>query len=114
MTIIRKQTGAILSALVEYNGVVYLAGVTADDNTASVKAQTENILSKIDERLAMAGTDKTKLLTATVYVSDISLKAEMNAAWTAWLDPASVPTRACVAVGLDGGADVEIVVSAAK
>ena len=73
-----------------------------------------NILAKIDKRLAMAGTDKSKLLTATVYVSDISLKAEMNEVWTAWLDPANKPTRACIAVGLDGGADVEIMVSAAK
>lgn len=114
MTIIRRQPTAIFSAVVEHNGVVYLAGITADDTSASVKAQTDNILAKIDTRLAMAGTDKSKLLTATVYLSDISLKAEMNEAWTAWLAPANKPTRACVAVGLDGGADVEIVVSASK
>lgn len=114
MTIIRKQPGAILSAVVEHNGIVYLAGVTADDESVSVREQTENILGKIDKRLAMAGTDKTKLLTATVYLSDISLKPQMNEAWTAWLDPKNKPTRACVAVGLEGDAKVEIVVSAAK
>jgi 2-iminobutanoate/2-iminopropanoate deaminase len=114
MTILRTETTPILHRIVEYNGIVYLAGFTADDTSASAKAQTENILAKIDKHLAMAGTDKSKLLTATIYVSDMSAKPQMNEAWTAWLKPELFPTRACVATGLDGGADVEIVVSAAK
>lgn len=114
MSIRRTETTPILHRVVEYNGVAYLAGFTADDTTASAKAQTENVLAKIDKYLAMAGTDKSKLLTATIYVSDMSVKAQMNEAWNAWIEPENFPTRACVATGLDGGADVEIVVSAAK
>jgi len=114
MEIVRKETTAIFSRVVEHNGVVYLAGFTADDTSASMKAQTEDVLAKIDKYLAMAGTNKSKLLTAMIYVSEISKKPEMNEVWTAWTDPDNRPTRACVSAGLDDGADVEIVVSAAK
>ena len=114
MSIRRMETTPILHRIVEHNGVVYLAGFTADDTSTSPKAQTKNILAKIDKHLAMAGTDKSKLLTATIYVSDMSIKPQMNEGWNEWVEPENFPTRACVATGLDGGADVEIVVSAAK
>jgi enamine deaminase RidA (YjgF/YER057c/UK114 family) len=115
MSVKRTGVGPIMSRTVEHNGVVYLCGLTADDRTPDIKEQTRQILEKIDQYLATAGTSKAKLLTATVYLTDMSTKAEMNEVWQDWIDPANPPTRACVGTAL-GTADtlVEIVVSAAK
>lgn len=115
MTIEHLDSGEILSQAVEHGGVVYVCGLTPDDLTADVLGQTEQVLAKIDDRLAQCGTDKSKLLAATVYLTDITQKPEMNEAWKAWLGDLQRPTRACVGVTL-GTPDtlVEIVVSAAK
>jgi 2-iminobutanoate/2-iminopropanoate deaminase len=115
MTITRNDPGKWLSRTVEYNGVVYVAGLTADNRAGSMKEQTNEILRKIDAALKKAGTDKSRLLTTTVYVSDMSKKEEMNEAWIAWIDPSNPPTRATVGTVL-GTPDtlVEIVCSAAK
>lgn len=115
MTITRNDPGEWLSKTVEHNGVVYVCGLTADDRSASMKEQTVEILGKIDAALAKAGTDKTRLLTAMIYLSDMSKKAEMNEAWIAWMDPNNPPARATVGTVL-GTPDtlIEIVVSAAK
>ena len=115
MSIIRHESNAMMSRVVEHNGVVYVAGLTADDKSLTMKEQTEQVLAKIDRFLAIAGTDKSRLLTATIYVSDMTQKPAMNEAWNAWIDPQNPSTRACVAVQLDGPTTlVEIVVSAAK
>lgn len=115
MNIRRTERGPIMSRVVEHNGVVYLCGLTADDQKAPVKGQTEQILTKIDKYLAAAGTSKSKLLTATVYLSDMSLKPAMNEVWQAWIDPDNPPTRACVGTALGTPQTlIEIVVSAAK
>lgn len=115
MSIKRIETGPIMSRVVEHNGVVYLCGLTADDQSVSIKGQTEQILSKIEKYLAAAGTGKSKLLTATVYLSDMSLKPAMNEVWQVWLDAKNPPTRACVGTALGTPQTlVEIVVSAAK
>ncbi len=115
MSIKRTGIGPIMSRTVEHNSVVYLCGLTADDRAADIKGQTKEILDKIDALLASAGSSKAKLLTATVYLSDMSMKSAMNEVWQAWIDPANPPTRACVGTLL-GTPDtlVEIVVSAAK
>jgi len=115
MTITRNDPGKWLSKTVEHNGVVYVCGLTADNRAASMKEQTAEILAKIDAALQKAGTNKSRLLTATVYVSDMSKKEEMNQAWIAWMDANNPPTRATVGTVL-GTPDtlVEIVVSAAK
>ena len=78
----------IMSKVVEHNGVVYVSGNT-DDNSVGIKEQTEQVLRKIDGYLSQAGTDKSKLLSATVYVSDM-LKPMMNEVWQAWLSPAII------------------------
>ncbi len=114
MSVYRADRTAILHRIVEHKGVVYLSGFTADDTSVSPKQQAENILGKIDTYLSKAGTSRSNILVATVYVSDMAFKAEVNEAWKAWIEPSSLPARACVAVGLDGGAAVEIVVTAAK
>ena len=114
-TIARHQSDSRLSRLVTHNGVAYLAGLTADNRGASMKGQTEEILKKIDGLLKLAGSDKSRLLTAMVYVSDMRLKAQMDEAWAAWIDPKNVPARACVETRL-GTPDtlVEIMVVAAQ
>ncbi len=115
MNIKRHDSGDILSTAVEYNGIVFLCGMVADNLDADIKGQTEDCLKQIDEALAMCGTDKTKLLSATVYITDISQKPKMNEAWTAWLGKNGRPTRACIQVTLASPRElVEIVVSAAK
>lgn len=97
MSITRYQTGARMSQAVVYNGVCYTAGqVALDAKGASVADQTKNILDRLDTLLAEAGTDKTKILSATIWLSDISTFNEMNAVWDAWVPTGHAPCRACV------------------
>jgi enamine deaminase RidA (YjgF/YER057c/UK114 family) len=115
MTIKRSGSGPINSAIVEHNGVVYLSGFTADDLAAGMEGQTRQVLAKIDTRLAEAGTDKTRLLSAVVYLADMTRKEEMNTAWKAWIGPRDTPARACVGTPLAAPEIlVEIMVTAAK
>ena len=113
--IVRHQSDSRLSRLVTCNGIAYLAGLTADNRAAPMKTQTEEILKKIDGLLKLAGTDKSRLLSAMVYVSDMRLKPQMDEAWTAWINPTHTPARACVETRL-GTPDtlVEIMVVAAQ
>lgn len=99
---------------VVHDTVVYLSGIVADDKSLPMKGQTEQVLRKIDGVLAAAGTDKSRILSATVYLSNIDLKDEMNEAWMAWVDRKNLPARAAVGVDLTPGTLVEIMVSAAK
>jgi enamine deaminase RidA (YjgF/YER057c/UK114 family) len=111
----RHKSDARLSGAVTHNGIVYLAGLTADDYAATMKVQTQQILQKIDELLALAGSDKSRLLSTLIYITDMRLKAQMDEAWLAWVDPKNTPARACVETRL--GAPnilVEIMVVAAQ
>ena len=114
MTIKRHHVGPIMSRIVEAGDTVYLQGLTADDKSGTSEEQTANVLAKIDGLLAEAGTTKSKLLSATIYVSELSLRPRMNAVWGAWIDSETPPIRACVGVELDGETKVEIVVTALK
>jgi len=111
----RHVIGPVHSRAVECNGMVFLAGMTADNRAAPCKAQTEEVLKKIDEFLAKAGSSKSRLLSATVWLTDIREKEQMDAAWKAWVDPDNKPARACVESRL-GTPDtrVEIMVVAAQ
>ena len=113
--IVRLQSDSRLSRIVIHGGIVYLAGLTADERGSPMKAQTQEILEKIDELLKVAGTDKSRLLSAIVYVSDMRLKPQMDEAWIAWVDSSNTPVRACVETRL-GTPDtfVEIMVVAAQ
>ncbi len=102
------------SRAVAYENLVFLSGIVADDKTLPMKEQTEQVLARIDGFLAEAGTDKTRFLSATVYLSDLSRKDEMNEAWMAWLDQADLPARAAVGVVLTPGTLVEIMVCATR
>ena len=115
MSIVRHDQNDIMSKVVEHNGVVHVAGNTADDNSVGMKEQTAQVLVKIDGFLAKAGTDKSKLLTAFIFISDMSKKSEMNEAWSDWIVAGNHPTRACVVAELGSPQTmVEIIVSAAK
>lgn len=114
MTITRHGVGSILSQIVVHGDTIFLQGFTADDKNADIKTQTQQVLAKIDAALAAAGTDKSHLLSAQIFVSDIGLRPQMNEVWTAWIDPQNPPTRVCVGVQLEGNIKVEIIVVAAK
>ncbi|MFT6054062.1 MAG: enamine deaminase RidA (YjgF/YER057c/UK114 family) [Roseivirga sp.] len=104
-----------MSQIVIHGDTIYLAGQIPADTNQKMKTQTESVLSKIDDLLATAGSDKSKLLMATIYISDKAQVAEMNEAWDAWVDPENPPARACVETQFPrDGLLVEIVVTAAK
>jgi enamine deaminase RidA (YjgF/YER057c/UK114 family) len=96
MTIKRSKVGARMSQCVVHGDTVYLAGQVADDPNTDVGGQTKQILAKIDGLLAEAGSDKSKLLSATVWLSDIRAFDEMNKVWDAWVSAGNTPARACV------------------
>ena len=99
----------------EHGDTVYLAGIVAKDLKKDVKGQTEEILADIDRLLAKCGSNKSKVLSATIWVTDIRNRAPMNEVWTRWVDPKNLPVRACVEAKLaDPNALVEIMVIAAK
>jgi len=107
----------IISYVTVRDNMVYLAGITADPaHPGDIKDQTTQVLGRIDRLLKLAGTDKSKLLTVKVWLTDMSLFATHNEAWNAWVDAKSPPVRACLhspqlwAPGLI----VEIMVTAAK
>jgi len=97
VSIERLHSGPRMSQAVKHGGVVYTAGQVAQRAPgAPVAEQTRDILARIDELLAEAGTDKSKLLSATIWLADIATFNEMNGVWDAWVDPANTPARACV------------------
>ncbi len=116
MSIQRFETGPRMSQAVVHGNTVYLAGVVARKTAGeSVTKQTQEILAVIDGHLAKAGTDKSKLLSATIYITDMKNFAEMNAVWDGWVSPGNTPARATVEVKLAApNYHVEIMVIAAK
>lgn len=112
----RIQVGHRMSQAVVHGDTIYLTGQTANDLPgASVTEQTTDVLSRIDALLAEAGSDKSKIVAATIYLADIDAGyAEMNGAWDKWVAPGNTPARATVQAKLAApGYDVEISVIAA-
>lgn len=115
MSVQRIKPGPRMSQAVVHGNTVYLQGVTADDQSQDVKGQTAQILAKIDALLAQAGTDKSKLLSANIWLTDIGTWSQMNEVWDAWVSPGNAPARATVEAKLAApGLKVEIMVQAAK
>lgn len=111
--ITRIDTSARMSQAVVHNGTVWLAGQVGTQNQ-SVAEQTKEILSKIDALLAQAGTDKTRLLQAIIWLKSMDDFAEMNGVWDDWVPEGSAPARACGESALAApGFTVEITVVAA-
>ncbi|WP_300619268.1 RidA family protein [Dokdonella sp.] len=109
----RIEAGPRMSEASIHGGVVYLAGQIPDDASADIEGQTRQVLEAIDALLAAAGSDKTRILRAQVYLADIGDFAGMNRAWDAWVVPGQAPSRATVEAKLANPAwKVEIVVTA--
>jgi len=116
MSIERHDVGPRMSKVVVHGNTVYLAGIVAEAAKGkSVGEQTRDILGQIDGFLAKAGTNKAKLLSANIWITDMSTFAEMNAVWDAWVAPGHTPARATVEAKLAApDYKVEIMVVAAK
>ena len=113
--IIRLGDGTRMSMTTIHNGTVYLAGQVADDSAASVRVQTQQVLEKISSLLTAAGSGKSKILSATIWITNVEDFDEMNAAWDAWVEADHLPVRACVGAALAApGLMVEIMVIAAQ
>lgn len=93
-TIRRIEKGTRHSRVVIHNGTAYLSGLTADDRKMDIVGQTQNILDKADAFLAQAGSNKSRLLSATIWLRDMADFARMNAVWEAWIDRDEPPARA--------------------
>ncbi|NML46985.1 RidA family protein [Ramlibacter sp. G-1-2-2] len=114
MNIQRFDVGARLSEMAVHNGTIYLAGQVPDDATQDIRGQTQQVLGMVDKLLARAGSDKTKILMAQIFLADLADFDGMNAAWDAWIPAGNTPPRATVQAKL-GKPDwrIEIVVTAA-
>ncbi|HZL31978.1 MAG TPA: RidA family protein [Pseudolabrys sp.] len=116
MAIERHEVGPRMSKCVVHGNTVYLAGIVANDpKSKNVTEQTRDIVAQIDGFLAKAGTDKSKLLSANIWITDMVNFAEMNAVWDNWVAPGNTPARATVEAKLaTPDYKVEIMVVAAK
>ncbi len=115
MPITRHEESAVYSKVTEANGLVFTAGVIPSDLSRDVAGQTADVLAEIDRLLALCGSDKSKVVQATVWLNDIRHRDGMNTSWSAWLGGKNAPARACVEAKLiDPRMLVEISVVAAK
>ena len=114
MTVQRHNVGKRLSEIVVHNGVAYLAGEVPDDGSKDITGQTEQVLAKIEKLLKQVGSDKTKLLSAQIFLPDMKDFAAMNAVWEKWVVAGQTPARATVEAKLANPAyKVEIMCIAA-
>ncbi|GAB3786321.1 RidA family protein [Dyella agri] len=110
----RIEAGPRMSEASIHGGIVYLAGQVPEDTRNDIEGQTRQVLAAIDDLLAQAGSDKTRILRAQIFLADIDDFAGMNRAWDAWVVPGNAPARATVQARLaDPEWKVEIVVTAA-
>jgi len=96
MSIKRLHVGPRMCEAAIHNGTIYLAGQVADDPSGDAAGQTRQVLAAIDKLLAEAGSDKTKILSAQIFLADIADFAAMNSVWDAWVPAGHTPARATV------------------
>lgn len=114
MTIQRYHVAKRLSEMVVHNGTIYLAGQVAADMTKDIIGQTEQVLASIDRLLGEAGSDKTKILSAQMFLPDMGDFAAMNSVWERWVAPGHTPARATLAAKLANPAyKIEVMIIAA-
>ena len=114
MRLNRHHVGTRLSEMVVHNGTVYLAAQVASDMTLDIISQTQDVLASIDRLLGEAGSDKSKILSAQIFLPDMGDFAAMNAVWERWVVPGHTPARATVEAKLANAAyRIEILVGAA-
>jgi len=102
------------SRAVATDDLVLTVAVAPDPVSPSVYEQSVKMLARVDDSLALCGSDKSKVLAATIYLNDVTQKGEFNRAWDAWVDPHNPPMRACVGVVIEPPHLVEIIVTAVK
>lgn len=113
MTIERRHKGSRMSQIVVHGDTIYLAGQVGEGKT--VREQTESMLASVDRLLAEAGSSKSKILQAVIWLADMGDFADMNAVWDAWVDPENPPARACGEARLaTPNYKVEVIITAAK
>ncbi|CAO1667375.1 RidA family protein [Salinicola sp. NYA28a] len=104
----------IMHRIVEANGILFFGGIAADDMSLDMAGQTRQVLEKLGTYLGEVGIDRSQVVSANVFVSDLALKQEMNAVWTEWFGDA-LPARATIGAGdLGAGTLIEIVVTAVR
>lgn len=96
MSITRHHTNQRMSQIVIHGDTVYLAGQVANDSNADITLQTQQVLQKIDALLAEAGSDKSKILTAQIWLTSMGHFAQMNEVWDTWVPEGHAPGRACI------------------
>ena len=96
MEIKRVETKKRMSRAVIHNNTIYLCGQVAKDSTKDIKEQTLTTLEKVDELLESVGSNRDKILSATIYIKDMSMFQEMNDVWDNWINEGFAPARACV------------------
>jgi enamine deaminase RidA (YjgF/YER057c/UK114 family) len=96
MSITRHHTNQRMSQIVIHGDTVYLAGQVASDASANITVQTQQVLQKIDTLLAEAGSDKSKILSAQIWIASMGHFAQMNEIWDAWVPEGHAPGRACI------------------
>jgi len=96
MCINRHHTNQRMSQLVVHGDTIYLAGQVAADANADIKEQTRQVLHKVETLLAEAGSDKSKILSAQIWIANIGHFAQMNEIWDAWVPAGEAPARACI------------------
>jgi enamine deaminase RidA (YjgF/YER057c/UK114 family) len=115
MEIKRLHVGKRLSEVAIHNGTVYLAGQIASDTKQDILGQTREVLGHIDRLLLDAGSDKSRILSTQIYITDMANFPAMNTVWEAWVVPGQTPPRATVEAKLaDPACLVEVVVVAAQ
>ena len=115
MAVQRYHVGKRLSEMVVHGDTIYLAGQVASDPKQDVGSQVRQVLAQIDKLLGEAGSDKSKILSATIYLPDMGDFPELNKAWEGWIPPGQCPARATVEAKLAASDyKVEIQIVAAK
>ncbi len=100
MTITRFDKNHRRSRVVVHGDTVYLAGQVAPDTNGDITHQTKGALANVEQALALAGSDKSKILSATIWLKDLADFKAMNEVWDAWIDPENPPARSCGEVKL--------------
>ncbi|MGO3455586.1 MAG: RidA family protein [Marinomonadaceae bacterium] len=96
MHIERHQTGPRMSRIVIHQGTAYICGQVAKDDTDNITGQTKTMLEKVDDLLTSIGSDKSNLLSATIYLAKMTDFDAMNSVWDSWIPEGQAPARACV------------------
>lgn len=113
--LVRHGVAARYSEAAVFNGVVYLAGMVPERGDTDIRGQTQDVLDQVQQRLLEAGSDKSRILRAQIYLTDMAEMGAMNAVWDAWVVPGTAPPRATVQAALaDPAWRIEIVVTAAQ